>query len=131
MPVECTVERENRTIVSRATGHVTLQDLTDYFASVWMDPANAGFHEIFDWTGSDPLELSVAQLRSFSGPANAFYDDSKPSKLAIVVAEGRGTQMAKLYRNFREMRGGTDPEIEVFSDMASARAWLGIPPADG
>jgi hypothetical protein len=127
MPIQSTVEQANKTIVSRATGHITLQDLTDHFASVWVGPQNAGFSEIFDWTDVDHIDLSVAELRNFAGPANAFYDDSSPSKLAIITTGRRGTRMAQLYRNFREMRGGKDPEIQVFSDMASARVWLGIP----
>ncbi len=126
MPIQSTVEQRNRTIVSRATGHITLQDLTNHLASLWVGPENAGFNEIFDWSDVDQIDVSMAELRNFAGPANAFYDDSSPSKLAIIAPGRRGARMAQQYRNFREMRGGKDPEIEVFPDMASARAWLEI-----
>ena len=127
MPIQSTVEQANKTIVSRATGHITLKDLTDHLASVWVGPQNAGFSEIFDWTGVDRIDVSAAELRNLAGPANAFYDESSGSKLAIIAPGRRGARMAQLYRNFREGRGGTAPDIQAFSDMASARAWLGIP----
>ena len=127
MPIQSTVEQVNKTIVSRATGHISLRDLTDHLASLCVGPQHAGFSETIDWRDVDHIDLSVAELRSLAGPANVFYDDSSPSRLAIIATGRRGTRMAQLYRNFREMRGGKDPDIRIFPDMASARAWLEIP----
>ena len=125
MPIESTIEPENRVVISRVTGAVTLEELADYLGKFWADPRDVGFSEIFDWTGIGEIDLSTAELRSLTGPANAFYDDSATSRLALVVPLGEGIRMAKLYRNFRQSRGGPAPEIEIFTELNDARAWVG------
>jgi hypothetical protein len=127
MPIEHTIDHAHKTVLSRVTGDVNLEDLRAYFAEVWAQPEFRGYSEIIDWSGADRIDLNIAELRSLAGAAQAFYDGSSESRLAIVAPGKQGGKMARLYQTLRELRGGQAPDMGVFEDVASARAWLGIP----
>lgn len=127
MPIDCEVDREHGLLLTRASGHITLEDLRVYFSEVWADRANASLSEIFDWTGAERVDLSSSELHSLAGAANAFYDSNANSKLAIVAPGRRGARMSSLYQTFRELRSSNGPEIRTFQDIGSARSWVGLP----
>jgi hypothetical protein len=127
MPIEHDIDHTHKTVLSRVTGQITLEDLREYFAEVWAQPEFRGYSEIIDWSGAERVGLSVGEMRSLAGAAQAFYDGSSESRLAIVAPGKEGGKMARLYQTLRELRGGQAPDMGVFEDVASARAWLGIP----
>ena len=127
MPIQHDVDHAHKTVLSRVTGQITLEDLRVYFAEVWAQPEYRGYSEIIDWSGAERVALSVGEMRSLAGAAQAFYDGSSESRLAIVAPGKQGGKMARLYQTLRELRGGQAPDMGVFEDLASARTWLGIP----
>jgi hypothetical protein len=126
MPIESAIDDESRMVLSKATGHITLDDVREYFGEVWAGPQYQGYSEIIDWTDAERVDLTVAELRSLAGAAHTFYDSSSSARLAIVASGREGSRMARLYRTLREVRGEGGPEIRVFEDVPSARSWLGV-----
>ena len=125
MPIEAQTVPGRKLVLSVATGHITLDDVREYFGRVWAEPEFKGYSEIIDWTGAESISLSVAELRSLAGAGHAFFGGPSESPLAIVINGEEETRLAKLYRTLREVRG-EGPQVRVFPDMAAAREWMGL-----
>ncbi len=127
VPIEFDVDPERRLVVARATGRIGWSELQEYFAKVWTRDDLRGFSEIFDWTGSEGVSLSVAELRNLAGAARTFYDPSSAGRLALVVPSS-DTKNAHLYRTLRELRSKSGPEIRIFEERSAAEAWMATRP---
>ena len=128
MPIEHTVDHDHKVVLARVEGRITLEEMREYFGTFWAQEEYRGYSEIIDWSRADRSGLSLGAMRSLAGAAQAFYDGSAESRLAIVAPGREGAKLARLYKTLRELRGGAAPEMGVFDDVAAARAWLGMPP---
>lgn len=121
MPVSYRIDVAQAFILSEAVGVVTDQDLLDHQQQLRADPAcKPWFRELFDFTGATANEVTGRCIRQLA--IAPFL--GKGSKRALVVPNDSGFGLARMFQTLREDHEGE--AIEIFRDLATARAWLGL-----
>jgi hypothetical protein len=118
MPLEWTINLENRAMTAVATGDVTRAEVDAYLDAI-MANAALGFCKLFDASqastsmGADDLLALGMRMRSmhFEGPMGP---------LAIVVPPERGEHVERMFG----MIAAADRPMRIFVDLTRARRWF-------
>ncbi len=130
MPIEGEAIDDAKVVVSTVFGALSVDEIVDYFGSVWSSERYAGYSELFDLrrvTGTPP---TLASLRSVAGAAHALFGSDERTKLAIVAQGDENLRLAQAYKTFRDLRAERHSEIRVFSEIGEACRWLGLADRD-
>lgn len=126
MPVTYHIDRSLGAAFTTATGRLTAEEVVDLKQRLAADPDFCpGFVELSDVRGVTELDFDPSDLFSLAmadagghGPSGDGY------RLALVVASEEVFEMA---RGYQVVSVASGPDVAVFRDPASARAWLGLP----
>ena len=135
MPSDYSIDREARVVYINGTGVLTDADLLEQRVRLRSDPDfDPSFCLLVDFTGVSAVQLSAETVRflaheRITGPG---------VRRAIVLPRetaGESSPQAHPYglsRMFQLSAEYTGENVEVFTDLAESRRWLGIdPPAPG
>ena len=109
--------------MTTAVGKVSKADFMAHIEQVWGDPAVAGFDELIDVSQADLSALSTEDIAGIV-KSGVSVDLASPSKLALCVSTELSYGLGRMYGSMRESNTDNEREVKVFSDLASARAWL-------
>jgi len=126
MPLLVRVDEEKRVILVRGEGIVTDRDLLEYVQEYLSDPELRRYHELFDLTDADLLDLTYGGLSSVASAAAATDSGGDPVKIAILVSQALGLGLSRMYQTLREMKGG-HRLTRVFQDRLECMEWLELP----
>ena len=120
MPITYTISREERLIKASATGVIRAEDLHPFVDALLADPDLVpGTRGLYDASDAAP-DITVLQLAEV---ANRVLQITRRglSRIAIV-ARVRGTY--RVAKTFSVLARALGIEVEVFTELRSAEAWL-------
>lgn len=129
MPTYYDVDIDLEVVHSVISGDVTADDLRDNMFSIHHDPrVQPHFGTLVDLSRVISLDMDFEALAALS---DFYFSDAVPrmtGRLAYYVPE-----RDVIYGLTRQLHALLNDEdrIEVFTDMAKARDWLGLPPEEG
>jgi len=120
MPITYTISREDRLIKSYATGVVGVADLHPFLDALAADPDLVpGVRWLHDAREAEP-DITILQLAEL---ANRVLRLTKLGLGRIaVVAQSRATY--RMAKTFSVLARALGIEVEVFTDLPAAEAWL-------
>ena len=131
MPFSCHVASEQRIGVIRLYGGVAGAELVEAVKTLYSDGDwHPGFRILWDTRAVTRLVLAPEDTNAFTRAVSERIERIGQGRTAVVTV-GFETYMSGLLLAIRS-RKLSQREIEMFSDLASALAWLGIdelPPA--
>lgn len=107
-------------IFSRLEGEITLATLRDYTQSLHADPDyRAGLVQLVE-VHSIRMRVNFNEMYAYVRGASGLVPIQRT---AIVADDAQAFGMARM---FEQLSQESATEVEVFRDLASARAWLGL-----
>ena len=104
------------------SGNIGTEEIKSYRERLFTDPNyRAGLKGIYDYR-KGRLKFSGDEAR---GLAQRGVDRSTEKRIAVVVSPDN-YGFARMYQGW----AGEDQDINVFTDMHSAREWIGLPPKE-
>jgi hypothetical protein len=120
MPITYTISREERLLKSYATGVVGVEDLHSFLDALVADPDLVpGLRWLHDAREAEP-DITILQLAEV---ANRVLRLTKLGLGRIaIVAQSRATY--RMAKTFSVLARALGIEVEVFTDLPAAEAWL-------
>jgi hypothetical protein len=120
MPITYTISREERLLKSYATGVVGVEDLHPFLDALVADPDLVpGLRWLHDAREAEP-DITILQLAEV---ANRVLRLTKLGLGRIaIVAQSRATY--RMAKTFSVLARALGIEVEVFTDLPAAEAWL-------
>jgi hypothetical protein len=118
----------SRTLFVTADGTVTDEEVRDFARRAVQSPEfPPGGRELIDLRGIERLAVSTDVLREMAQAFRAADTPQSETRIAIVASTDVAYGLSRMYQAFRD---DSAVELEVFRDLAEARTWLGLPPAE-
>jgi hypothetical protein len=127
MPLHVTVDPQRELVIADGRGLVTDQDLLSYIQEYLEEEGLSGYDEFFDLSEADLLDLTYTGLAQVAQAAAATDPATVPTKIAILVSEGSGMTLSRMYQVLREDQGGSR-KIRLFWDRNECLDWLELAP---
>lgn len=122
MPTTFSVDHERKTILTTASGILSLEEALDHLKA----KAAAGavtYAELFD-ARDVSLDFSVQDLMRIAAGVREVLGTAKPGPVAVVT---NNNFIYGLARTYQVMTAQDNPRFEVFRDYEAARASLPAP----
>ncbi len=124
MPITYRVDRERKLVLATAQGVLTEADLRAYVRTVLSDSqVRPGFNELIDLRNMTSVEVSTLGVGSIVDVILKFAHAVKESKTALVASDLNVQEVSRLNEFLRTTVPTT---VQLFRDVAAARAWLGL-----
>ena len=126
MAISVTLDLEHRVVVSTLAGEVTLRDIVEGMrAIVEMPGYEASFNRLSDCRTVTRLP-SYEEARTIANLVRASVNIANPVRRAYLVMPGAPYGVVRIIQTL----ASPDAElIQIFTDEAEARAYVGLPPA--
>ncbi len=122
MPIEYTIDHDQKFIHARVLGTIELKELEDFMDAVVAGNALA-YRKLFDGTQGDGTHTD-GDVMTLAARAAAYATLAKRGPLALVPKPGPGTELAQRYVNVGKFNG----EARIFESVEAARKWLECQP---
>jgi hypothetical protein len=119
VPIDYTIDHEQRLVHATAHGVVVLQDILDYFDAVAIHDA-AAYQKLFDAREMAP-QLSDDDFMVVAARVSAYATFDPRGAVAAVATNFEAVSALQRYANFF---GGEDRPVRLFDRIETARAWL-------
>lgn len=119
MPIDYTIDHEQRLVHATAHGVVVLRDILDYFDAVAIHDA-AAYQKLFDAREMAP-QLSDDDFMVVAARVSAYAAFDPRGAVAAVATNFEAVSALQRYANFF---GGEDRPVRLFDRIETARAWL-------
>jgi hypothetical protein len=122
VPVSYRIDREGRTVFTKASGVVTDADVLEFQKRLGDDPDfETDFRQLADCRAIEEIALTRGGVEE----ASSRSPFGAGSLRAFVVSGDAAFGMARMFENLRHR---ARDEVRVFRDVEEARRWLGLPP---
>jgi hypothetical protein len=119
MPAFYKIEKENRLVLSTASGIVTMNEVWGHQQKLAVDPDfDPTFSQLMDVSHITKIELTTEDIRRLA-QETLFHPTSRR---AILVNSDAAFEFARMFQMLRESAGETG--IEVFRDLNDALEWV-------
>jgi hypothetical protein len=119
MPAFYKIEKENRLVLSTASGVVTMAEVLAHQQKLSADPDfNATFSQLMDVSHITKIELTTEDIRRLA--QETLF--SPTTRRAILVNSDAAYGFARMFQMLRESAGETG--IEVFRELNEALEWV-------
>ncbi len=119
MPAFYKIERENRLVLSTASGTITPSDIFNHQEKLGCDPDfDPTYSQLVDVSHVTKIEVTTEDIRRLA-QGNLF---SPKSRRAILVSSDAAFGFARMFEMLRESAGETG--IEVFRSLDEALEWV-------
>lgn len=122
MPIEYTIDHDEKFIHARVLGTIELKELEDFMDAVVAGNALA-YRKLFDGTKGDGT-YTDGDVMTLAARAAAYATLAKRGPLALVPKPGPGAELAQRYVNVGKFSG----EARIFDTVDDAREWLQTQP---
>jgi hypothetical protein len=127
MPITYTILRDERLVKAYATDVIRADDLNGFVDALLADPdLTPGTRALYDASDADP-DITILQLAEVA---------SRVPKLAsrglgriAILAQSRATY--RVAKTFSVLLRALGIEVEVFTELHAAEAWLGLEDSSG
>lgn len=119
VPIDYTIDHEQRLVHATAHGVVVLRDILDYFDAVAIHDA-AAYQKLFDAREMAP-QLSDDDFMVVAARVSAYAAFDPRGAVAAVATNFEAVSALQRYANFF---GGEDRPVRLFDRIETARAWL-------
>jgi hypothetical protein len=129
MPVDVTIDQDDRLITYTATGDITVADMKAAFESIFDHPDfEPGMNALCDAKYASFPEMSFGEVQELVGLLGERSERrGKDFKVALLVRGNPEFGLSSLF----EMQTYSLPfDVQVFRKTAEAKEWLGVPGAD-
>ena len=118
MPLEWTVDLENRAMTAVATSDVTRPEVEAFLDAIMANSA-LGFRKLFDASGAT-TSMAPEDLLALGLRMRSMHFEGPMGPLAIVVPPERGEQIERMFG----MIAAADRPMRLFVDLTRARRWF-------
>jgi hypothetical protein len=119
MPAFYKIEKENRLVLSTASGTITMPEVLAHHQKLSTDPEfDPAFSQLIDVTHVTKIDLTTADIRRLA-QNNLF---SPTSRRAILVNSDTAFGFARMFEMLRQAAGETG--IKVFRNLDEALEWV-------
>lgn len=119
MPAFYKIEKQNRLVLSTASGIVTMAEVRGHQQKLAIDPDfDPTFSQLMDVSHITKIELTTEDIRRLA--QETLF--SPTSRRAILVNSDAAFGFARMFQMLRESAGETG--IEVFRDLNEALEWV-------
>jgi hypothetical protein len=118
MPVNWSINHEERLVLASAEGDASMAELEQYMAGM-IAAGGLPYRKLFDTTYIAPGAFRLAELRAFSRQVLELAKGRPIGPIAIVVGSELEQEMAEAFGKVDAGR-----PLAIFCDTAKARHWL-------
>ena len=119
MPAFYKIDRENRLVMTTASGTVTLADALAHQEKLRRDPDfDPSFSQLLDVSFVTRLEITREHVRLLAQSSSFLHN----SRRAVLVSNDTAYGLARMFEMLRESAGDTG--IEVFRSLDEALDWV-------
>lgn len=126
MPLDVRIIPERQLIWVDGRGVVTDDDLVGYVREYLVEKGLRSWDEVFDLSQADLLDLTYAGLSEVATTAVPTDPLESPTRIGILVSEGVGVGLSRMYQSLREEKGGRRI-VRIFWDQEDLLAWMELP----
>jgi hypothetical protein len=124
MPISHRYDPELRTLFVELTGEVTANELVDAARKLSSDESvPPGHNELVDLSGIAQTDVTGATLRHVASLYASTDRRPEESRVAIYAPGDLYFGLSRMYGAFRDP---SPVQIQIFRELAEARAWLGL-----
>ncbi len=127
MPIEYRIDHEQRLVIAKGHGVLTLKDILGYQEDVWSRLELSGYNELIDMSCvehiASPSIEGVRDLAKFSARMDT---DVLVSRFAIVAPSDLAFGLGRMYEAYRSLNERSTKQVGVFRSLDEALAFLGI-----
>lgn len=123
MPIERTIDHDNRIVTTRCVGRMTSDDIQVDQRMFWAQDWVAGYGELFDMRGADVSALVADRSRYAAVVASDEVTDLVPVAMLHDGSDEAQRALSDRYVAGRRAMS-SDPACEEFDDVRAAQAWL-------
>ena len=124
MPINNTINKDEKTIYSVCTGIMEPEDFDLYINTIWRHDEHYGFNELFDTVEADWSEFDFSYLFKIAETASKLKTIDPNSKLAWLVLEGKQKELTDFYQAAKSLTNGPSRSLEAFYSRKDALEWL-------
>lgn len=123
MPLNWTIDHDQRMVTAVCEGEVTLSDIEGYLDAVVV-AGTMPYRKLFDGTHGDSA-MTDEEMMALGARIRAYHGMGTMGALAIVVITEQTHGLARLFGAL----AAADRPIKIFRDLRAARRWLDSLPA--
>lgn len=124
MPINNTINKDERIIYSTCTGLMKSDDFDFYIKKIWGHNEFYGFNELFNTVDADWSEFDFSYLLGVAQAAAKLKTIDPNSKLAWVVLEGKQKELTDFYKSAKLLTYAKSRALEAFNCRNKAMQWL-------
>jgi hypothetical protein len=127
MPIEYTIDHDQRLVIAKGRGIFSDADVFGYQLDVGSRPDVAGYDELIDMTEVEHIALpSIGRIRQLAELGVKMDSGSSPSRFAIVAPDNIAFGLGHIYKAYRRMNRRSMKKVGVFRSFEEAYVFLGI-----
>ena len=128
MPIEFSIDHENRLVRAKGHGTFTDEDVFSYQRDVWSRPELAGYNELMDMSEVRQIALpSIERVRDLAKLSASMDAEKSGSKFAIVAPSDLAFGLGRMYEMYRDLQSQSTKQVGVFRTLQEALEFLGPP----
>jgi hypothetical protein len=125
--VKSSIHHDLKLVQVTFDGEITDEDLLRSADSeVWSDPVLVRYPLLADLRDVDRISAGVDSIRSFAWMSHEKEREKRP-RVALVANRPATFGTTRMYQLIRQAQPDNTVDIAVFTDLAQAQRWLGIP----
>ena len=122
MAADYIIDTQTRSIRITFSGAVSVAEMYEQRRQMMADPAfDRSFSHLVDARTVETIEMNGFTVKEFAQEQVL----AGSARRAIVISRTHDVGLARMFQIYRELAGGKEA-IEIFTDMQSARQWLGL-----
>lgn len=126
MAADYTIDTYARSIQITFSGAVSVAEMYEGRRRMMADPVfDRSFSHLVDTRAVETIEMNGFTIKQFAQEQVL----AGGARRAIVISRAHDVGLARMFQIYRDLAGGGE-EIEIFSDIETARKWLGLPSGD-
>ncbi|MBW1743540.1 MAG: hypothetical protein JRJ47_08955 [Deltaproteobacteria bacterium] len=124
MPVEYESDESLDLTIATVKGTPTLDEIVSALKSFYGGQPTKKV--IWNWTGSDPSQLTVTELQQLASFPARYGEHRRGARTAMVAPEDSSFGISRMFQSFGE-QNGLPFALRVFHNIDNALAWLAEP----
>lgn len=127
MPINNTLDHDEKIIYSICTGLMTEQDFVEYIKRIWSHDAHYGYNEVFNTVEGNWDNFDFGFLLKVAENAAKLQTIDTDTKLAWIVLEGKQKDLTTFYKAAKSLTNTKSRSLEAFYSIDEAMTWLQSP----
>jgi len=124
MPINNTINEEERIIYTTCSGVMKAEDFDDYLVRIWGHDKYFYYNELFDLSNADWSTFDFSYLLGLAQAAAKLKTLNHKTKLAMIVIEGKQKELTEFYKAAKSLTNVKSRAIEKFESKEEALQWL-------